>query len=279
VGVGLGDEQLVELAEVMQRPCPVTARLRRGYEVPESVAASLDPIANAPFLQDLRFFALRRPGTFFRHRSEWQGKFYIQDPATGLAPLMVQAVPGETVGDLCAAPGGKTILLSERMEGRGLLLAADRSVPRLPKLRENFEAARIPVHVLAADVSSGCIRPATLDAALLDVPCSNSGVARRRPDVRWRYAKQDKTAIVELQRDILEGVLPAVREGGRIVYSTCSIDPDENGEEVRSFLERHSACSLEDERQLYPANHHDGAYAARIRVGTAQKSRRQGGSM
>lgn len=259
-------DQLLELAEVLQGQAAVTARLCSGCRMPEAVEPYLDPVPENDFLDNLQFFCLRRPSRFFARRDEWHGRFYIQDPATGLAPLMMTAEPGQTIGDLCAAPGGKSIILSECMHGEGMLVAADRSWNRLPKLRENLEMADAPVHVVAADVARPCLRPQCFDGILLDVPCTNSGVVRRRPDVRWRYTRRKKASIVELQRDILEGVLPAVRPGGCIVYSTCSLEPEENNDQVQAFLDRHPECSLEAERQLLPVYWRDGAYAARIRV-------------
>lgn len=259
-------DQLLELAEVLQGQAAVTARLRSGCSIPETVEPYLEPVPENDFLDNLQFFCLRRPSRFFARREEWHGRFYIQDPATGLAPLMMDAKPGQTVGDLCAAPGGKSIILFECMRGQGTLVAADRSWNRLPKLRENLEMAGADVHVVAADVARPCLRPQQFDGVLLDVPCTNSGVVRRRPDVRWRYTRRKKAGIVELQRDILEGVLPALRPGGSIVYSTCSLEPEENTDQVRAFLDRHPECSLEAERQLMPVSWRDGAYAARIRI-------------
>lgn len=259
--------ELVSLAEVLQSPASVTARLRTECSIPDGIEPYLEPVPENDFLDGLRFYCLRKAGRFFARRDEWRGRFYIQDPATGLAPLMMQAKPGQTVGDLCAAPGGKVIILSEFMQGEGTLIAADRSWQRLPKLRENLAMADTPVHVVAADVANGCFRPGSFDAILLDVPCTNSGVIRRRPDVRWRYSRKKKEAIVDLQAEILEGVLPSIRPGGCIVYSTCSLEPEENTGQVSAFLERHPACSLEVERQLVPVYWRDGAYAARIRVG------------
>lgn len=263
----LSPDFLRELGAQLQAPAQVTVRLREDYELPEHVQPHVIPLDGLAFTGSLRFFALNNPARFFALKDQWQGKFYVQDPATAMAPLMMQTQPGEYLGDLCAAPGGKSLILSEFLGPTGELLCGDRSSRRLPKLLENLEHAACPVEVVAADLTQHPFEKNTFDGVLLDVPCSNSGVIRRRPDVRWRYTRAKTRALCELQGEILEGVLPAVRPGGRIIYSTCSIDPDENDRQVRSLLERHPGCSLETEQQLYPGTVHDGAYAARIRVG------------
>ena len=209
------------------------------------------------------------PAAFFASPEFRAGTFYVQDPSTLLAPRLLDVRPGERVADLCAAPGGKSLLLAEALAGTGRLLCADRSPARLQRLRENVLAAWPGTAVLAMDAAAPALRPGGFDAVLLDVPCSNSGVVRRRPDVRWRFTRENLRDLVRLQAALLDGAAPLLRPGGRLAYSTCSLEPEEDGEQVRHFLERHPEFRLDAERLLLPAARHDGAYAAVLRRSTA----------
>jgi 16S rRNA (cytosine967-C5)-methyltransferase len=198
-----------------------------------------------------------------------KGQIYIQDPATRHSVELLAPRPGEKVLDACAAPGGKAFLIAAAQGSAKDLLCTDSNDKRLPRLRENLERlhcgdAQIEVH----DWS----RPApekwhgAFDAILLDVPCSNTGVFRRRVDVRWRLRPADITALAKLQRQILENALPCLKPGGRIVYSTCSIDAEENEELIAAFLGEHPDFELAGSRQALPQRDGtDGAYAACLR--------------
>jgi len=192
------------------------------------------------------------------------GRFYLQDPSTILAPLMLAPPPGAQVADLCAAPGGKSLILAEMMDGSGHLYCYDRADERLDALRENL-ASYANVSIACADAADSGLPEASLDAVLLDVPCSNTGVIRRRPDVRWNFSAAGLKELVAHQRRILEGASRLVRPDGVLIYSTCSIEPEENHDQIRTFLTAHPAFVLEAARQLLPTRCHDGAYAARLR--------------
>jgi 16S rRNA (cytosine967-C5)-methyltransferase len=134
---------------------------------------------------------------------------------------------------------------------------------RVTRLRENL--LRDPgVFCLVADGLRPPLRSAAWDAVLADVPCSNTGVIRRRPDVRWRFSEDLLARLRPLQAGLLDAAAGLVRVGGRVVYSTCSIEPDENAGQVREFLARHPSFVLDEERELLPSDDHDGAYAARL---------------
>ena len=191
-------------------------------------------------------------------------KYYLQDPSTILAPFLLAPRPGDAVADLCAAPGGKSLILAEILDGTGSLLCCDRAPERLPAIQENLRGYG-NVRIECADAEKS-IRPAdSFDAILLDVPCSNTGVVRRRPDVRWNYTAAGLKELLAHQRAILDASAPLLRAGGVLVYSTCSIEPEENQEQVKAFLATHPGFILEASRQLLPTRHHDGAYAARLR--------------
>jgi 16S rRNA (cytosine967-C5)-methyltransferase len=204
-----------------------------------------------------------------------QGWVTVQDPSTLLAVDMMEVLPGQRVLDVCSAPGGKTMALAERMGGTGWLLALDADGRRLQRVKEN--AARLGhtwIEAAAVDLTRGApdrsdLQPGTFDAVLLDVPCTNTGVLRRRPDARWNFSLDRLHRAVAQQRRILDAAAPYVRPGGRLVYSTCSLEAEENEEQVAAWLAAHPDFRLDVERQLVPPGSLcDGAYAARLcRVG------------
>ncbi len=190
------------------------------------------------------------------------GDWYAQDPSTSLAPALLAVAPGEQVLDACAAPGGKTLLLAEALGQGGLgLTAADPNPRRVRRLRENLARTGIDqVRVLEHDL--GRIQE-TFDAVLLDVPCSNTGVLQRRPDARWNVSRTSLRQLALLQADILRLAAPRVRPGGRLVYSTCSIEPPETTRQLQAWLQNHPEWTLRGEILLLPGEKNcDGAYAA-----------------
>jgi 16S rRNA (cytosine967-C5)-methyltransferase len=206
--------------------------------------------------------------------AEWEdfqrGFFYAQDPGTLLAAVVLNPQPGETILDLCAAPGGKTTLLAQRMENRGRIVAADPQPRRLRRLEEN--CARLGaacVETTASDIAAA----APYDRILVDAPCSNSGVLRRRVDLRWRIRAEELTRLRLEQLSLLRKAAPLLVPGGRLVYSTCSLEPEENESVTREFLGESGDFTLESQRQLLPfADGVDGAYVASMRRAVADRS-------
>jgi 16S rRNA (cytosine967-C5)-methyltransferase len=193
------------------------------------------------------------------------GWFYLQDPGTLLAPALLGAQPGETILDLCAAPGGKTTLLAQLMRNEGRIVANDISEERLKLLREN--CVRLGVTCVQAVLPSTLnSQPSTgFDRILVDAPCSNTGVMRRRVDLRWRIQPDEIFRLQQTQLELLSRAAAKLKPGGVLLYSTCSLEPEENQEVVKEFLRRHKAFKLESERELLPfAEAVDGAYVVRF---------------
>jgi 16S rRNA (cytosine967-C5)-methyltransferase len=204
------------------------------------------------------------------------GWFYIQDPSTLLAVHELGALPGETILDLCAAPGGKTTAIAQRMNNRGQIIATDVSASRLERVHEN--CARLGVNcvttqLISRGVTSSADEPIkvqswedmSFDRVLMDVPCSNTGVMRRRVDVRWRIREEEIRRLSETQRSLLEKAAPVLKRGGTLVYSTCSLEPEENTELICRFLSAHPDFHLQSERTLLPFRDAvDGAYVAKL---------------
>jgi len=193
------------------------------------------------------------------------GWFYIQDPSTLLAVSELDPQPGETVLDLCAAPGGKTTFIAQLMNNEGRIVAQDVSEDRLKLIREN--CTRLGVRCVEAVLPStlNSQLSTTFDRILVDAPCSNSGVMRRRLDLRWRIQPDEIERLRATQLDLLGQAATRLKPGGVLVYSTCSLEPEENSEVVNAFLREHARFKLESERELLPfADNVDGAYVARL---------------
>jgi 16S rRNA (cytosine967-C5)-methyltransferase len=194
------------------------------------------------------------------------GWFYVQDPGTLLAPALLGAQPGETILDFCAAPGGKTTFIAQLMNNQGRIVAQDVSDERLKLIQGNCR--RLGVTCVETVLPSTLDpRPsARFDRVLVDAPCSNTGVMRRRVDLRWRIQSKEIERLRAAQLDLLEQAAARVKPGGVLVYSTCSLEPEENQEVVNQFLFKSGGFKLESERELLPfADHVDGAYVARMK--------------
>lgn len=199
------------------------------------------------------------------------GWCYAQDPSTAIAPRMLDAQPGEIVLDACAAPGGKTSMLAAAMKNTGRLFAADSSAARLDRLRANLQRLRVTNaevfhHDLASDAPPPWGADVRFDRILLDVPCSNTGVMRRRIDVRWRLRESDFVKLVKTQTSLLSAAIRLLKPDGVVVFSTCSIEHEENRAIVDSVLRCTPNLTLEGERMSFPGEDKgDGACAAKLR--------------
>jgi 16S rRNA (cytosine967-C5)-methyltransferase len=186
----------------------------------------------------------------------------VQDPSTLFAVDLLAPKPGERILDLCAAPGGKTTYIAQRMNNDGLVVASDSSNDRLELLRENCDRLGATcVEITAAN----SLLPREFDRVLVDAPCSNTGVLRRRVDLRWRVTPEEFTRLQGEQAGVLRRAAAFVKPGGVLVYSTCSLEPEENRGIVDAFLQEHPAFTLEEAGDVLPMRDGcDGAYAARL---------------
>ena len=203
-------------------------------------------------------FELKSHPTLVQLESFKRGYFYLQDPSTLLAVNELGARPGETILDLCAAPGGKTTAIAEQMQNRGRLAARDSQPDRLKLVRENCER----LGVTCVDYPQAA-EPGQFDRILIDAPCSNTGVLRRRVDLRWRIQPGEIESLSRTQQSLLTQAAAQLKSGSTIVYSTCSLEPEENQSVTQEFLRQHPSFKLDHERQLLPTSDAvDGAYVA-----------------
>ena len=209
-----------------------------------------------------------------------QGAFYVQDPAATLVAMYADIPTGAVVADLCAAPGGKALELSRRAS---LVIAADRSMVRAERMLTGLGRLDAPNLVtMVADATAPAIGP--VDVVLLDVPCTGTGTFRRHPDARWRLRVSDFAVLAAAQRAILRAASKIVKPGGLLIYSTCSLEVEENDDPVDQFLREHPDFALEPPeegavpstvldngrlRVLPQRAGTDGAFAARLRRAVA----------
>ncbi len=173
-----------------------------------------------------------------------QGFFSVQDESAGLPVVLLDPKPGERVIDLCSAPGGKTTFIGELMKNIGEIIAVDRYETRLNLVKTACQRLGITnVHLVADDGAVLEIPPA--DKVLVDAPCSGLGVLSKKPDAKWQRDVDDIQKLVHLQTSLLENASRLVKPGGVLVYSTCTIEPEENFELIREYLVRHPEFSIE----------------------------------
>jgi 16S rRNA (cytosine967-C5)-methyltransferase len=192
----------------------------------------------------------------------------VQDPSTLISCDLLAPQPGETVLDACAAPGGKTTYLAELMRDQGRIVACDLYESRVARLSQNLQRLGVTI---ATAIQHDCMQAGaplaegTFDRILVDAPCSNTGVIRRRVDVRWRLTDEDFIRMPAQQFALLRRTATLLKPGGVLVYSTCSLEPEENERVVeRVCAEIPSLRFLESRRSLPFADAMDGAFAAKF---------------
>lgn len=207
-----------------------------------------------------------------------QGYFNVQDESAGLACRLLDAQPGMRVLDLCAAPGGKSTYIAGLIHDEGEIIALDRYESRLNIMRKNMERLGIK-SVKTIEVNALEYEDSKFDRVLADVPCLGSGTLSKKPDIKWKKDVFDLRKINDLQYELLVKASQLVKNGGVVVYSTCSIEPEENFETVKRFLGEHPEFKLKDASEFFtkeivdengciqtlPHIHHmDGAFAAKL---------------
>jgi len=223
----------------------------------------------------VRVKALARIGQMELFRT---GMFTVQDESAALPTLLLAPRPGERVIDLCAAPGGKTTNIAETMNNEGEVIAVDRHEAKLALIRASCERLGLR-NVTLREADSTLLEAAQADRVLLDAPCSGLGVLAKKPDIKWKRDVTDILKLERIQAALLDNAARLVKPGGVLVYSTCTLEPEENAQAVDAFLARHPDFSLEhagpfvsrdlvNERgfvETFPHRHGmDGAFAARL---------------
>ena len=204
----------------------------------------------------------------FRTVAFKDGLFEQQDAGSQLIAPFLQVEPGMRVVDACAGSGGKTLHLAALMQGKGTLIAMDIESWKLDDLKKRAKrAGAFNIDTRAIDSTKVVKRLyGEADRVLIDAPCSGLGVLRRTADSKWSDMQQRLVELKQTQADILERYSKMAKVGGKVVYSTCSILPSENQEQVKAFLQKHGDCfELEEEQSIMPSSGFDGFYMARLK--------------
>lgn len=256
-----GDESTEKLCEWNNTPAPVHVRVNTLKISPEELRPHFPESELGTHPLTLRIGKLPR-------QVIEDGLCYVQDPSTLIACDLLAPQPGERVLDACAAPGGKTTYMAALMRNEGKIIACDLWESRVQRLRENCERLGVTnAQPLVIDTMKPHpeLAPASFDRILIDAPCSNTGVIRRRVDVRWRLTDEDFLRMPAQQMALVRRCATLLRPGGTLVYSTCSLEPEEND----LLLERIAAqipslTFLESRRSLPWVDGADGAFAAKF---------------
>jgi 16S rRNA (cytosine967-C5)-methyltransferase len=260
-----GAEKTAALCDWNNQPAPIYARINR-LKISDDEFLARYSVAER-LLEPENFARL----TSIPNDALAAGHCYIQDPSTAAACLLLDPKPGERVLDACAAPGGKTAYLAELMKNDGFIVACDRDQGRIRTLQDNLE--RLGVGMAQGtqhDWTSSNPRPdsvalSSFDRILVDAPCSNTGVMRRRVDLRWRLSPRDFSRTQQEQLRILHAIIPLLKTEGALVYSTCSIEPEENEKVVRLIGQEFPFLKFVEQMSLLPfRDGFDGAYAAKF---------------
>lgn len=262
-----GNKYAEQLCKWNNQPAPVYGRINRIKSDPETflqLYPDLRPLAGNPDFVECDSLPTAALAS---------GHCYIQDPSTAIAGQLLDPSPGEKILDACAAPGGKTSYLAQLMQNRGVIIACDRDCERLQILKDNVR--RLGATIVRAVRHNWTRNPATeeilsiapFDRVLLDAPCTNTGVIRRRIDVRWRLRPEDFSRMFNEQLIVSRAVLRLLKPGGILVYSTCSLEREENEQVVRRLVAELPGLALETEKNSLPFHDgFDGAFVAKLRA-------------
>ena len=255
-----GKEQTKALLQKMQQPGSVCLRANtlkaNSEEIGKRIAESVGEDGS-----------VRQSGTvpeaFYAEHigdiSKWElyrkGYIAVQDESSMLAALATGAKPGDRVLDLCAAPGGKSAFMAQMMQDQGMISSRDLHEHRVKLIRQNAE--RLGINCIQAEAADATQAKQEdyeqYDVVLLDAPCSGLGIMRSKPDIKLHHTLQDVEELAELQRQILSVAAEAVKPGGTLVYSTCTLNKKENDEQVEWFLEKYPKFALKDLEKRLPS--------------------------
>ncbi|MHC5214215.1 MAG: RsmB/NOP family class I SAM-dependent RNA methyltransferase [Planctomycetota bacterium] len=265
----LGKEETRAVCFASNRHPSLIAQPNTLYTTAADLAEKLqdEDISNECLSDMIRIQGVGRINT---GRAYLDGLFFIQDTTAANAIKTLAPGPDWTILDMCAAPGGKCMALAIRMQDKGVILASDADAKRLAKVRENAKRMRLQsIEIVPASRIEQMVRKLKkLDAIVLDVPCSNTGVLARRVEARWRWKPDAVGNLCKIQQELLQKAAGLARAKTKILYSTCSIQPEENTEQVQAFLAYQNHFTLLTEKLILPsvktedAFDHDGGYVA-----------------
>ncbi|MDK2984093.1 MAG: rRNA (cytosine967-C5)-methyltransferase [Thermococcaceae archaeon] len=240
-------EEAEELLKALNETLPTSIRVNR-------LKVSVEEVENYLKKKGIRFERSKRVETVIRildpFNPEWlfnKGYAIAHEEASAVAPLILSPKPGETVVDLAAAPGGKTTHMAELMENKGRIYAFDVDKARIKRMEEVLRRTGVKIaEVIKADGRKApeILGEGIADKVLLDAPCTSDGTIAKNPELRWRLREKNIPKVVALQKELIESAWKLLKPGGRLLYSTCSMLPEENEEVVKWVLGRHPEAEL-----------------------------------
>lgn len=250
-----GPERTMALCQANNEIPPVTLRVNTLWATREALAAKLKGEGVEVEACAVSPLALRiKDGIVMESAAYRKGWFYVQDEAAQLVVLGLAPRPGEVILDACAAPGGKTTHMAQVMAHRGRIIALDVKAQRLELVRENCQ--RLGIRTVECHLGDArrikAFKNIKFDRILVDAPCSGLGVLRRNPEGKWTKTAALIHRYARLQYEILEGVSPWLKEGGVLMYSTCSTEPEESEQVVRKFLSAYPEYQIQNLREDLP---------------------------
>lgn len=202
---------------------------------------------------------LKKRGALFATELFKKGAFEMQDEASQITALLVDARPSMRVIDFCAGAGGKTLAIAAAMKNKGRILAWDVAEHRMKDLRARLTRAgadTVQIHSIENEADPFIKRHHnTADRVLVDAPCSGSGTWRRNPDLKWKMTPESLARVMQTQENILRAAAKLVKPGGRLIYATCSLLKEENNQQVEKFLEQHTQFSVAPAREIWDKDH------------------------
>ena len=252
----LGKEETIKLCEANNQNPPLTVRVNTLKTSTKELIDSLTAEGVKSESSNLVPEAVRIQGaSSLKRLATYQaGLFQVQDESSMLVGYALNPQPGETVLDVCSAPGGKTTHLAQLMKNKGKIIANDFYNHKVKLVEES--AKRLGITIIDSKVSDARnikdLFQDKMDRVLVDAPCSGLGVLRRKPDARWRKNPQDIAELTDIQLAILQNASQCVKPGGVLIYSTCSIEPEENMEIIKKFLEKNKEFELRNLTDFLP---------------------------
>ncbi len=233
--------------------------LRKELEAEQITVMENEEVPNALYIDGYDFLS---GITAFQ-----EGKFYVQDVSSMLVSLWAEPKEGAQVIDVCAAPGGKSIHMAELLHGTGMVEARDLTEYKVSLIEENIERCGL-TNIRAKQADARVLEEDSVgkaDIVIADLPCSGLGVIGKKPDIKYKMSEAKCVELAALQREILHTVQNYVKSGGVFMYSTCTINPQENEENVQWFLKEHADFELERQQQILPKKgKNDGFFLARM---------------
>ena len=245
----LGDSEAEELFKALNTRLPISVRVNTLKASVEEVVEELRKLGKNPVVSSYVPVVVKFDGPldFDNTRIYREGKVVIQEEAAAAASILLNPKPGETVVDMCAAPGGKTTHIAELMKNRGIIYAFDIDKYRIRRMKELIRRTGVRIVKIFkedANRASEILGEEVADKVMLDAPCTASGTIMKNPELRWRLRPDGIVEIAQQQYELLKAAIKLVKPGGKILYCTCSLFPEENEELISKVLREHSEMEL-----------------------------------